>query len=125
MVRKSSDIFKLFSTATSIFTLREAAKFLHVCPNTLRNWDNSGELKASLRFGKRGDRRYLKNDLVQYIEKNKVAMISYGGLSRKRFNLFSLVSPVCALFFAIVTYIHKACERSGSSPRIAAKRISR
>ena len=71
MVRKSSDIFKLFSTATSIFTLREAAKFLHVCPNTLRNWDNSGELKASLRFGKRGDRRYLKNDLVQYIEKNK------------------------------------------------------
>lgn len=40
-----------------LITLKEAAQALRVHPNTLRNWDNEGKLKA-VRIGTRGDRRY-------------------------------------------------------------------
>ncbi len=38
-----------------ILTLAQASAILHCHPNTLRNWDNKGILKA-IRFGARGDR---------------------------------------------------------------------
>jgi excisionase family DNA binding protein len=53
---------------TDILTLQQAASVLHVHPNTLRNWDNEGVLKA-VRYGKRGDRRYKKEDLIQILNK--------------------------------------------------------
>lgn len=40
-----------------LITLSEACEILHVHPNTLRQWDKKGILKA-VRFGVRGDRRY-------------------------------------------------------------------
>ena len=53
-----------------ILTLRQACEFLNCHPNTLRNWDNNGYLKA-IRFGSRGDRRYRKEDIVKLISSKK------------------------------------------------------
>lgn len=53
-----------------ILTLQEACEVLNCHPNTLRNWDNEGTLKA-IRFGKRGDRRYKKEDILAIINKRK------------------------------------------------------
>lgn len=48
-------------------TLKQACELLQVHPNTLRNWDKKGILKAS-RIGERGIRRYKKSDLIKYME---------------------------------------------------------
>jgi len=53
-----------------ILTLAEACAVLYCHPNTLRNWDNKGILKA-IRFGTRGDRRYKKEDVLKVINKNE------------------------------------------------------
>ncbi|OGK43429.1 hypothetical protein A2956_02475 [Candidatus Roizmanbacteria bacterium RIFCSPLOWO2_01_FULL_37_57] len=49
-----------------LITLKQASGILKCHPNTLRKWDADGTLKA-VRFGQRGDRRYKKNDLVNFI----------------------------------------------------------
>jgi len=49
-----------------VLTLKQACEILNCHPNTLRNWDNQGILKA-IRFGKRGDRRYKKEDILKII----------------------------------------------------------
>lgn len=51
-----------------ILTLQEACELLNCHPNTLRNWDNKGILKA-IRFGTRKDRRYKKEDVLRIINK--------------------------------------------------------
>ncbi len=51
-----------------ILTLQEACELLNCHPNTLRNWDNENTLKA-IRFGKRGDRRYRKEDILKILDK--------------------------------------------------------
>lgn len=53
-----------------ILTLSEACKLLNCHPNTLRQWDNKGYLKA-IRFGARRDRRYYKKDILKFLNKNK------------------------------------------------------
>ncbi len=53
-----------------ILTLSEACKLLGCHPNTLRQWDNNGFLKA-MRFGVRGDRRYHRKDIEKMILKMK------------------------------------------------------
>lgn len=45
-----------------LLNLSEACEILHVHPNTLRQWDKKGILKA-VRFGVRKDRRYKKSDI--------------------------------------------------------------
>ena len=52
-----------------ILTMKQVCELLNVHPNTLRNWDNKGVLKA-IRFGNRRDRRYQKRDIFKLI-KNK------------------------------------------------------
>lgn len=49
-------------------TLQQACELLQVHPNTLRNWDNKGVLKAH-RIGIRGIRRYKRADLIQFMER--------------------------------------------------------
>jgi excisionase family DNA binding protein len=49
-----------------ILTLAEACEVLCCHPNTLRNWDNKGTLKA-IRFGTRKDRRYKRDDVLKII----------------------------------------------------------
>lgn len=50
-----------------LLSLKEACQILKVHPNTLRQWDKKGILKA-VRFGQRKDRRYKKEDLLQLME---------------------------------------------------------
>lgn len=52
-----------------VLTLQQACDVLNCHPNTLRNWDNEGTLKA-IRFGKRGDRRYKKDDILNILKQN-------------------------------------------------------
>ena len=48
-------------------TLPEVVKMLKVHPNTLRNWDNDGTLKA-IRIGKRNIRRWKKTNVIRFLE---------------------------------------------------------
>lgn len=54
-----------------LLTLKEACEVLKVHPNTLRQWDKKGILKA-VRFGERRDRRYKKEDLLRLMETKSV-----------------------------------------------------
>lgn len=49
-----------------LLTIQEAAKMLGIRPVTLRKWDREGKLKA-IRIGSRGDRKYRKQDLDEFI----------------------------------------------------------
>lgn len=53
-----------------ILTLKQACEILNCHPNTLRNWDNKGILKA-MRFGTRRDRRYHKEDITKFLYKSQ------------------------------------------------------
>lgn len=50
-----------------ILTMKQVCELLNVHPNTLRNWDNNGVLKA-IRFGTRKDRRYKKSDILKLLK---------------------------------------------------------
>lgn len=49
-----------------LIKLKQASKLLNVHPNTLRQWDEKGILKA-IRFGTRRDRRYRKEDVKKLL----------------------------------------------------------
>lgn len=51
-------------------TLPEVIKILKVHPNTLRNWDKDGTLKA-IRIGKRNIRRWKKSDVLEFIKESQ------------------------------------------------------
>lgn len=51
-----------------LLSLREASELLQCHPNTLRQWDKKGILKA-VRFGVRKDRRYKKEDILFFLNK--------------------------------------------------------
>lgn len=53
-----------------LLRIHEAAEMLGVNPETLRRWDRSGKLKAII-VSTRGDRRYKKEDIERFINKNK------------------------------------------------------
>lgn len=55
---------------TRLLRIKEAAEMLSVNPETLRRWDKSGKLKAVI-VSTRGDRRYKKEDLEKFINKNE------------------------------------------------------
>lgn len=47
-------------------TIKQASEILQVHPNTLRNWDKNGLLKA-VRIGVRKDRRYKRQDVLKFL----------------------------------------------------------
>lgn len=53
-----------------LIKLSEACKILNVHPQTLRQWDRKGILKA-VRFGQRKDRRYRKEDIENFVSNQK------------------------------------------------------
>jgi len=54
-----------------LLTLKEACEILKIHPNTLRQWDEKGILKA-VRFGQRKDRRYRKEDILNLLSNKKI-----------------------------------------------------
>lgn len=50
-----------------LITLKEACEILKVHPNTLRQWDNKGILKA-VRLGVKKVRKYRKTDIEKFIK---------------------------------------------------------
>lgn len=55
-------------------TLTQVCELLQVHPNTLRNWDKNGTLKA-IRIGAGKLRRYKKDDILALLEKNEEAEV--------------------------------------------------
>lgn len=53
-----------------LLTLQEACEILRCHPNTLRQWDNKGILVA-VRFGERKDRRYHREDIMNFVKHKK------------------------------------------------------
>jgi excisionase family DNA binding protein len=53
-----------------LLTLKEACEILKCHPNTLRQWDKKRILVA-VRFGERKDRRYRKEDIINFIKRKK------------------------------------------------------
>ena len=51
----------------NILTLKQTSHILNLHPNTLRNWDNRGILRA-IRYGTRGDRRYKKSEVLALLK---------------------------------------------------------
>ena len=49
-----------------LLTLSQVSKILNVHPNTLRNWDSNGQLKA-IRVGVKKIRRYKREDILRMI----------------------------------------------------------
>lgn len=56
------------TNAPELLSINDAAQLLKVHPNTLRIWGKNGTLKA-IRFGKRGDRKYRKDELLKLLNK--------------------------------------------------------
>lgn len=52
-----------------LLTLERVSELLQVHPNTLRNWDRDGTLKA-VRLGVRKLYRYKKEDIVRLLDTN-------------------------------------------------------
>jgi excisionase family DNA binding protein len=50
-----------------MLTVREVARLLHVHPNTLRRWSNTGRIKA-YRITPRGDRRFRREEIAKFLE---------------------------------------------------------
>lgn len=61
---------KTLAALPDVLTLQQACDILNCHPNTLRQWDNKGLLKA-MRFGTRRDRRYRKQDIVKFLSRSE------------------------------------------------------
>ena len=62
---------KVESTDSEMLTTAEAARLLHVHPNTIRQWANKRLLHA-YRLGPRGDRRFKRKDIDLFITLDKL-----------------------------------------------------
>ena len=58
-----------FDELPELLTIRDVTHILNVHPNTLRNWDRDGTLKA-VRLGVRKLYRYKKEDIIKLLEAN-------------------------------------------------------
>lgn len=66
MVEQKSSVMKR-ENMPEILTLKQASEVLHCHPNTLRTWEREG-LVECIRFGKRGDRRFPKTEIIRLLK---------------------------------------------------------
>jgi len=57
------------SNNSRMLTTTEVADFLHIHPNTVRQWANKGLLHA-YRLGSRGDRRFKREDVDSFLRQS-------------------------------------------------------
>ena len=62
----SAKYVEKMGSPSEMLTVSEAARLLHVHPNTIRQWSDSGLLK-SYRLGYRRDRRFKSEDVYRLI----------------------------------------------------------
>ena len=53
-----------------LLTVSQVAQMVNLHPNTIRRWETSGVLKG-YRVGKRGDRRFAKEEVEQFLRGKK------------------------------------------------------
>jgi len=53
-----------------LMTINEVARFLKVTTTTIRRWTDSGLLKC-YRIGKKKERRFDKNEVLDYLKRDK------------------------------------------------------
>ena len=70
----------------TMLTLRQVAHFLHVSMSTVRRWSDGGMLK-SYRVGPRGDRRYLRDDVLRFLEESALNLREDKGMEEDRAGL--------------------------------------
>ncbi len=58
-----------FDELPELLTLKDATALINVHPNTLRNWEKDGHIKA-VRIGPRRDRRYHREIIWKIIHPN-------------------------------------------------------
>lgn len=58
------------NSENGLLTVSEVANLLHVHPNTVRQWSDSGLLKVC-RFGRRRDRRFQREEIHRFIDANR------------------------------------------------------
>lgn len=67
MAEQKSSVMKR-ENMPDILTLKQACEVINCHPNTLRRWENEGLIKC-IRFGKRGDRRFPKEEILRIRER--------------------------------------------------------
>ena len=78
-------------------TITEAAEFLHVSETSLRRWTNSGNLRC-FRVGVRGERRFLVEDLMEFVASGKVQQEPPSTASKIVADTVSLERHICLFF---------------------------
>lgn len=59
-----------------LLTASEVSRLLHIHINTVRRWSDNGTLK-SYRIGTRGDRRFDKEDVAEFLKMNMTGIKPY------------------------------------------------
>jgi excisionase family DNA binding protein len=59
-----------------LLTASEVSRLLHIHINTVRRWSDNGTLK-SYRIGTRGDRRFDKEDIAEFLKTNMTGIKPY------------------------------------------------
>jgi excisionase family DNA binding protein len=78
-------------------TITEAAEFLRVSETSLRRWTNSGNLRC-FRVGVRGERRFLVEDLMEFVATGKVKQKPPSTASGTGTDPASLERHICLFF---------------------------
>jgi PAS domain S-box-containing protein len=95
-----------------LVSLQEASRLLHCHPNTLRQWDKAGTLVA-VRFGKRGVRKYRREDLLRLLTGTKEVRTSFQNIAEE----LPALLAVYTLATGSYVYVNKSVKKLlGYSP---------
>ena len=67
----------------SMLTTRDVARMFNIHINTVRRWSNLGVLEP-YRFGPRGDRRFRKEDIINFLANSRADVQGQNGNGSQR-----------------------------------------